>query len=138
MSPGCRLSSARATRINKPSAAMRFRASILVIEELELIDGIEQNAISIELRTDPSLQAFHLENRSLGGYVVVHRKKRVSPPRKPLFVLFCTDGKIAMAVFGRSPDCAHFRAVHKVFVKRASPILISNRSGIHFAGGYRV
>src|SRR5262245_18621125 len=42
-----------------------------------------------------------------------------------------------MAVCRRSPYGAYFLTIHEVLTERASPILITNRSGIHLTCGYR-
>src|SRR5437899_305434 len=100
MSPGFSRSSARLTNRNRPSEPDRFRASILVVEKSEIIHRLEQDAISIHLRADPSLQAFHIHNSAIGRLVVVHCQQDLCPTRKPLFVFLCTYGEVAMAASG--------------------------------------
>src|SRR5438477_12748578 len=106
MSPGLSLSRARVTSSNKPSEADSDCASILS-KELEIINSLEEREISMQLRANPSLQAFQVQDLSIGRFVVVHIEQGVGPWTQPPFVVFDAYGEIAMAVFRRSPDCAH-------------------------------
>src|SRR5262245_11268871 len=137
MSPGVSLSNARVTRMNRPSEASRVRASILAIE-LELIDCVEERAISIELRTDPSLYTFHLENLPFRGLIVIHGEKRLGPRSKSLLVRFFEHREVTVAIFGRGPDGAHFGIIDEIFGQGSRPILITKCASVGVSCSHRV
>src|SRR4051794_32048971 len=110
---------------------------MLLMEESDVIDGVKENAISVELRTHPTFQAFQIEDFSFGRLVVIHRQQRIGPRGETFFVLLFADREIAMAILRRSPDSMHLTAIDEMFGERPSPILVPNRAGIRFAARNR-
>src|SRR5262249_39035285 len=96
-------------------------------------DGFEKSAISVQLRADPSLQAFHFEDLSLDRLVVIHCQERIRPVREASFVRLLANGEIAMAIFRRSPNRTHFRIIYEILCKSSRPVLISDSAGVRFA-----
>src|SRR5437867_7328494 len=134
ISPGLSLSSARVIRTRRPSAADRLSASMLV-EELKIIHGLEENTVAVHLRANPSLQAFHVQDLPVRWIVVIHLQQRIGPARKPRLVFFGSHGEVAVAVSGRGPDRAHFGAVHQVLGERSRPVLVADSAGVDVAFG---
>src|SRR5262249_47766090 len=65
-SPGFNPSSALVIRSKRPSVAERSSASMLAVEEFEIIDRLEKNLVTVHLWPNPLLETFHIHNPAVG------------------------------------------------------------------------